>query len=87
MSFYGTNPDNNNGNEHCLELVNTKMNDARCEVRKKVSCRFFGPTAIDFGDVDDYVVSFYDVTEEVYGRKGMKIRFKIELFFAIFSSF
>jgi len=46
-----------------------------------------GRRQIEFDDVDAFVVSFYDETEEVYGRKGMKIRFKIELFFPIFSSF
>ena len=46
LSFFGRNPDNNNGNEHCLALVHTKMNDGRCEARHSVSCRFFSTQVI-----------------------------------------
>jgi hypothetical protein len=72
LSFYGSNPDNNGAGEHCLELVYTKMNDASCESRKKVSCRFFGPPVIQVENIDGYVTSFYGENEEIYQRKGMK---------------
>jgi hypothetical protein len=70
--FSGSQPDNNGNGEHCLELVYTIMNDARCESRKKVSCRFFGPPVIQVENIDGYVTSFYGENEEIYQRKGMK---------------
>ena len=75
LNWLGSNPDNYKGNEHCLEYIDVhkQMNDANCDERIGVSCRFFDPSFNSNGIVG-YQSEIGCKTNEVYQRKGMKIK-------------